>query len=407
MTDPTAHANAMLVWEAQKQQDTKVDDSPVTFARVWSEIKGPLIEAALPFRAPLPMPATPRPRIGFYLASAALLAHTVNLRTFLSGLAQIDAPIEAFVYVSQPESVEFSRAFPDARYCIATTPLKNWQKVRQRSTDDRLSAMVFVSNPMGMAFASTMGVAPRHIWWAHKWHGLRLPHVDGYLDACHPLHDRSPLADWIGCYTALPAAMREKPYMAAVAAIRAAAPGSGPVFGTCSRTAKITAEFLETVVRILIEAPDAFWLLASDRLPAAAEAVLAPVKGRWAYLGWVDVHVWSRAIDAYLDTFPFAGGHAVFEAMAAAKPVVWMKPAASHAEQSFPAELLAMADPGIPLPWAHDKDAYVAAALAYIARADVAAQDGARNSALIEGVMSDEKRMAASVSRAILDVIKA
>lgn len=179
-------ANECLFWEATEQQRAKSPDTPDNFARVWGAIAPVLTEAALPFRDPIDLTALFRPRVGFYLASTSLLAHTTNLKTLVDALAGVDAPIEPIVYVSQPKSPEFEQAFPNARHCLTTTPLGNWQMVRTQSIADRISAMVFVSNPMGMAFATAMAVAPRHVWWAHKWHGLELPYLDCYLDACHP-----------------------------------------------------------------------------------------------------------------------------------------------------------------------------------------------------------------------------
>ena len=410
MPDASAEAAAheLLLWEADQQRRTKSPDTPENFKAVWAEIAPKVVAGALPFRQPIPVPNTPKPRVGFFVGSPAMLAHTVNLRTLVQGLASIDNPIEPFVYLSHApsDSADFIAAFPNARFCMGNSVYQNWATIRAQSIADGLSAMVFVSNPTGMAFASTMAVAPRHIWWAHKWHGLWLPHVDGYLDACHPFLDRITIdgRPWRCTYTALPE-MFAPDKSAAAAKLRAQSSAS-ILFGTLVREEKLTPDFAAVVRRILDGAKGATYVYAGKSRQDWFERALAP--HRVHFIGWVDTRLWAQVLDVYLDTFPLQSGHTAFEAMAASRPVVWLHNP-SQADEQGVTDVIRQRWHGAFAadPVADTVDAYVARALALAGDADLRKREGAAGRMFYDRHLRDEARMARSVADAVIEIVNA
>lgn len=266
--------------------------------------------------------------------------------------------------------------------------------------------MVFVSNPLGMAFGSTMGVAPVHIWWSHKWHGLELPYLDGYLDACHPSQNRAVIdgREWRCTYTALPELF--DPARTAAAETQRRHIKERVAFGTLCRGEKHTPEHAAAVSAILSRVPDSVYLYAGrDRLPWLEEQ-LSAFKGRVAFIGWVDTGLWAQVFDVYLDTFPFQSGHTGFGAMAAGKPVVWLDDGLYNDEQGV-TDVLKKTSPGHGVRWATTPAEYVDMAVALANNPEARTAAGAANRAFINNFMRDEKRMARSVSAAILDIIAA
>lgn len=433
-------ANDVLEFEQRTAFLAKQPDSAENFARYHGIMKHALLAAGEDLHEPWPSPAgglklvpgaTSRndpPRVGFFMPTASLLAHSVNLRTFLEGIELLRdvrdksdplglrAPIEPFVYTfgdPDPAFVEAYEAWP-VRYCRGTTILGSWQNLRHRAISDDLDAMVFVSVAQGMAFATGMGVAPKHIWWAHKWHGLELPDLDGYIDACHPFHEGDIEIGgqlWRSTYTALPELMDASKTPAAQA-LRANM-DVGIVFGWMGRSEKLTAEYIGAVIEILRAMPDSIYVYTGRQEPewVAGAFARAGLIDRTAFLGWIDTQLWAQVIDIYLDTFPFQSGHCAYQAMAAGKPVVWLHDAKTAEEQSASALIEATWEKGaseiFPLrPYVSTAEDYVSVACQYAAApTDTRLEAGVMWRQWLQRFMMDKHRMAASVSAAILDVI--
>lgn len=389
--DDVGRANFALYAETCCNAVAKSPDTAAQFAKVWGQAAPHIVRAAQPFRQPIPRAATPKLRIGFFLASTAQLAHTVNLLTFLSGLRKIESPMEPFIYVMHRENEDFSRAFPDARYCISKSQFDGWRTVRARAMEDQISAMVFVSNPLGMTFASTMCVAPRHIWWSHKWHGMRLPHLDGYIDATGGAVE-SP---WVKAYTALPELFQES--LTEHAKVLRAGMQARVVFGTLCREEKITARYVQCVHRILDRVAEAIFVYTGrEPVPDLHRAHGERVR----FIGWVNTALWSQVIDVFLDTFPFANGHTAWEAVAARKPIVLMEPDPTE-EQSYVAANMKLAN--WPYHAAADDADYVNVAVDFAGGAVEPWVES--NHRFYRTHMRDEARMATEVSQAIVDIV--
>ena len=301
----------------------------------------------------------------------------------------MDSPIEPYVIVFDRGDDAFKRAFPDTFYCAQSLLLDRWFQIRAFAVEQELSAIVFVSSPVGMAFASTMGVAPRHIWWSHKWHGLELPHLDGYIDAT--MGNVGP--PWIDTFSAYP-----ELYDAAAtpkAVIERAAFKYRTVFGTMCREEKITAEYCAVIRSVLDANPDSCFVYTGRKPVAGIDCI-----PRTRFIGWIDPAVWAQVIDVYLDTFPFGSGHTAWQAIAAGKPVVSVDPDQGR-EQGFINDLMKAA--GQPYIAAADARQYVEFATGF---ADGRLADWIGHyRRFYRDVLRDEKRMAQSVSSAILSVI--
>ena len=269
------------------------------------------------------------PKIGFFMPTATLLAHSRNLLTYLDALGEHgEGKINATVYTFASESTadpEFTAAYK--RHQVKHlrhegSMLSHWLLLRETAIADELDAMVFVSVVQGMAFATSMGVAPRHIWWAHKWHGLELPGLDGYIDACHPFTD-GPLEiggrTWRSTYTALPE-MLDASKTEEAKRIRASLPVA-TVYGWMGRIEKLTSEYLTAVAQVLEQVPDSIFVYTGrEEDPGITQAIAAAgLADRISFIGWVDTALWAQVIDVYLDTFPFQSGHCAYQAMAAGR----------------------------------------------------------------------------------------
>lgn len=442
-------AEDALAFEQATSGMAKRPDTAESFARYHGVMKHALIKAGEDLRQPWPkqfrnvtltpgqdLTVTPfkvwqgekrTPRVGFFMPTATLLAHSRNLLTYLDALALVAQDplggpiIEPIVYTfAEPEQAgpdtEFGAAF--ARHTVRhlgyqVSALSNWQRLRAQAAADLLDAMVFVSVVQGMAFATSFGIAPKHIWWAHKWHGLDLPGLDGYIDACHPFTD-GPLQiagrTWRSTYTALPE-MLDHTKTDEARRIREAMEVE-TVFGWMGRSEKITSEYLTVVGEILRQNPDSIFVYSGrDPRPDIEEAFAGAGLGdRVAYIGWVDVSLWSQVIDVYLDTFPFQSGHCAYHMMAAGKPVVWLHDDKTAEEQSASglirdtwedgaSEIFELAEP-----WATTPEGYVAIAGAFAG--DLREDIGRAMRRWIERFMMDRPRMATSVTRAILEIVE-
>lgn len=105
------------------------------------------------------------------------------------------------------------------------------------------------------------------------------------------------------------------------------------VYGVYGRMAKITADYMALVERILLADPRAIFFAGGTGGIAPIVACMegSPVADRMViYNQFIDGHVISDCIDIFLDTFPFPGGMSCVEAQARGVPVIWMEPAAAQ-----------------------------------------------------------------------------
>lgn len=108
---------------------------------------------------------------------------------------------------------------------------------------------------------------------------------------------------------------------------RTVVPPSGFMMACFTRLSKVTPQYTRMVRRLLREIPGSHFMLVGGGFSHDVSVLGSDVEflGRVTLIaGLVDLAVYARVIDVFLDTFPIAGGAAVREVSAAGVPVVAM-----------------------------------------------------------------------------------
>jgi predicted O-linked N-acetylglucosamine transferase (SPINDLY family) len=297
--------------------------------------------------------------------------------------------------------------------------------LRERVSAAQISAVVWVSIAIHMAFAFSMRVAPVQIWWAMKYHSLELPEIDGYLTNQSAgstklvegkLWRSAPLAseDWY------------RPQLAGQAIeVRAGYPQHALLFGCIGREEKInSAPFLAAVATILEACPNAGFLWTGrERSPAVQSALeRAGVAERCHFIGWVDTKLYAQVLDIFLDSFPFPCGFTLYEAMAAGKPVV-IYGSAEAAETGIYGLLGPLLSGAVGTPQegqaankifangklfhcAHNQQHYIELALKLASDPSARRAAGDANRSFVREFLSDRAAMARAVGRHLVELVQ-
>jgi hypothetical protein len=375
------------------------------------------------------------PRVGFFLHSGSMLAHTRVVFEFIDALRAVEPrPLEAVIFHRGKASAEFEQrvaALGVACYGLAGhggdgEDYASLLALRQRVAEQNVTAIVWVSVATHMAFAFAMRIAPVQIWWALKYHSLEFPEIDGALTAASAgatkrvagkLWRSAPLAaaDWFRAELAAPAAR-----------LRARYAQHDLLFACLGREEKLnSAPFLEAVAEILRSCPRAGFLWTGrERLASVDERLAAlGVADRCHYIGWVDTKLYAQVIDVFLDSFPFPCAFTLYETMAAGKPVVvYASPESAETglngmlgpllagESGTPEEQARARDifAGAPQPLylcANDAPEYVAFARSLAADANLRRAAGEANRTFVREFLTDRGRMAHTVAVHLLELI--
>jgi len=106
---------------------------------------------------------------------------------------------------------------------------------------------------------------------------------------------------------------------------KAKLPAVGKVFAVFTRLIKVTPAYLHAVKRILVQVPDAHMLFVGSGDARLIKSFMQDVTflGRVTLINDnVDLNVYGRLIDVFLDTYPFIGGLACRDVACHGKPVV-------------------------------------------------------------------------------------
>ena len=384
-----------------------------------------------PLTAP---PPTPVPVVAFYLHSGNVLAHTEVLLQFLEAHARLHPPmVRPILFVrGHPHRTLAERVAAIGVSCRTLeaetidrpgADLRALFALRELATAENVSALVWVSIAVHMAFAFSMRVAPVQVWWALKYHSLEFPEIDGYLTGAGAgstkllggrLWRCAPLAsdDWY------------RPQLASRAAeVRAQYSRHPVLFGCMGRESKLNSEpFLASVARILKACPEAGFLWTGRERSSAIQGALERlgVAERCHFIGWVDTKLYAQVLDVFLDSFPFPCGFTLYETMAAAKPVVLF--ASPEAEETG---LYALVHPllagtaGTPeeihkarsifaegrlFHCARHPDEYVELAVRLAGDPHARSAAGAANHAFVHAFLSDRTRMARTIARHLVEL---
>ena len=420
----------------------KKNETGEHFERAYARLKQPLISSGRYLRTlllPLQVEGGQQPCVGFYLPSQGILAHTQNLITFLSGLAQLPTPpIRPIVYVNSPPSPPLSGALePLGAKVVYLRPtgkesmLDSLIGLRRSAQADGVACMVFVSNVTGMPFTTAMGVAPAHIWWSMKYRGLTLPDLSGYMEMAHLFEQRRIIDGtvWLGCHAALPALFDPMFTETARELRRQRGVGQGTVIlGCIGREEKLlNRDYVRALGKIMRACPNTVYVWTGQSQPPEfldwlREEEIAP---RCEFVAWVKTKIFAQVLDVFLDSFPFASGHTAFETMAAGHPIVvlltpearetstasavmpaYEGKAGTSADQAGVQSIFTDESGGSLLPFVTDVSSYVDLSIRLIRDQVFRAAVGGACKAFVDNYMRDEVRLATTTCNNILEIIR-
>ncbi|MDH5545020.1 MAG: glycosyltransferase family 4 protein [Gammaproteobacteria bacterium] len=317
-------------------QHVKSVETEHCFKTVFEQL-APLMDAAgKRVSSDMPLPqrnADQEPRIAFFFHSGSILAHTQLVLTTLTPLK--DMAIKPFI----PEIFVAGNYCKDMDEAFSRIDVKvHWIGKQNQSAYDKLlmikeklraasfDALVWVSLGVYMPFAFAMRIAPVQIWWAMKYHSIKLPSIDGYItgysiskfkhiDGHIWRTSRYGISDWYDSGLADEASTIAKSYGE-----------NKTILGSFGREEKLDSPpFIESVCQLLKNNPNTVFLWTGrTELPSIKQLLTKHgVEKQSHFIGWVNTKVYAQVIDIFVDSFPFPCGYTAFEAMAAAKPVVF------------------------------------------------------------------------------------
>jgi glycosyltransferase involved in cell wall biosynthesis len=297
----------------------------------------PLAERAARLDAALGAPHArwrpePTRRIAFFLHDASRLAHVAVLLETLAAVHRLGARDYAFtVFVFGRRDEALAGDF--AASGVATVHLEHdgptyvdrLRGLQSRLREGNFAACFWISAIPMMAVAFACRIAPIQGWWAMKYHACPIDQIDAHLAMENVVTTKSmdgiewrtfgtASTDWLGAERA-----------EEVRAIRARFPAGSVLAASIGREEKLAdPEFLGAVVALLRRHPQLRFLWTGRTQAPAIQARFAEggVAERTAFIGWVETRLYARAIDLFLDSFPFPCGFTLKEAMAAGKAAV-------------------------------------------------------------------------------------
>jgi glycosyltransferase involved in cell wall biosynthesis len=274
-------------------------------------------------------------KIALVMLDACLLAHVEVLLNMLHGYQQLDQkPFEFSLYVISGHHTAMHARFSELGipvvYLDDTMPqaslLDKLIGMKQSFVTQAIGTVAWLSLAPLLAFAFAMRLAPRQVWWAMKYHALKLEECDLHLTSLIPEAKRVLGGTvWHGAFYSRDYWFFPEHTQAAQNE-RARLGDYKVVLGTFGREEKIDKpEFLDTVADILQAHPDTCYLWTGRTESASIKAHFnrRGVLPQTFFIGWVNTTVYAQVIDVFLDSFPFGCGYTLLETMAAGKPAVF------------------------------------------------------------------------------------
>lgn len=388
----------------------------------------------LPKVKPAPRSAGARPKIGYFLHSASMLAHVETLFDLLSTLRQQEqAPFEPVLFVyggeTDPRFSERCNALNIKVIRLDTGLAAQYGEhvlvrlgaLRQQLKEQGISKLVWMCALPWLAFCASLGLGVPLVWYSLKYHILRLPGIDTYLThgdgGLRQIHGETWQTFRLG------GTWFDASLSAQAQQLRQNLQNYRLILGTLGREEKmLNPDFVESVAKILQAHPEAVYLWSGRSQPELVRSTFERygVAGQTQFLGWVNTKLMAQVIDVYLDTFPAPSGYTLREAMAAgAATVFFASPdAAETGINGFIQRLLAGSGPEEDVTQArsimqpspeeslfvltHTPAAYVAAAQRLIQDADWRQKVSAANRLWMQTFYGDNERMLQTHAQAIL-----
>ena len=285
------------------------------------------------------MPVKKIPNVAFIVHTTSMLAHIVNLFTFLTGLNNIEARIKPYIIIiSNNDDVSFkdqlkklkipsTRLNPDSKlYATLVTTLLNLN----------IDICIFVSTIPSLFFMSIFNnKLIKVIWWSMKYDYPLLEkeiwrmklgsldlnmykNIDGNMwRNCSVPFNTIDCNDFTDDEKKSIGILQEK----------FKSNTNTTVLGVIGRAAKmLNPEYISTIKCILDLEKDAIFIYSCE--PDLEMKVSDMIKKygqseKMFSIGWLkNTKIALKIIDIYLDTFPFASGHSGYEFIVAGKPIV-------------------------------------------------------------------------------------
>ena len=188
--------------------------------------------------------------------------------------------------------------------------------IRGYSFFNQITNAIWVSAPPNASFALGIGLAQRQLFWSLRFHAIWHPNVlhiglpkvgSGDFDNKNGSIIRKNGNDWVG----FKAPMKSKINVDSSLKTTIKERFQGfYIFGTVSRSTKLTKDFINCVGNILQRCQQAVFIIGTDAPLADVimDESLKTVVDRIHNFGWVDSPSFNSAIDCYLEPFPFGTG---------------------------------------------------------------------------------------------------
>lgn len=205
--------------------------------------------------------------------------------------------------------------------------------IRQQSQLDGVSVAALFSTYEGIVcLATSIGIAPRHIFLSMGFTSIAAPRLDAYfafvsLSKGVKMIDNRP-------WRTLPIpflnsfAADDSPeghaQIAEITATRARLHANhSTILGTLARTEKLSEEFFDAVAVILRKNPTAAFLwFGKEPGPVTSWVDARDIADRCFFAGWVDTKIYSRVLDVHLDCFGLPTGLTMMESFSAGSAYV-------------------------------------------------------------------------------------
>lgn len=291
------------------------------------------------FPAPIPHPErvlTPQPILNIcYFCHYAHFDKGNAIAPIIMSIAKAHALLpdrRIFVYCVQWARDDFAQAFAETDVVVRTLA----QQSEYQSLDDIIAQMKADKIDVTITDISSSiatyiflhRAAPLQIWLELGYPYWSIPQVD-WVFLCAKNHQSGfgVPADRCSSFTPMQeeVTLLQECSQSALDEARALLPKNSTIFAVFTRLIKITPAYLDIVRRILSHNPSAHFLVVGTGDPRLIYDFLAneESEGRVTFLHRnVDLNVYGRVVDVFLDTFPFIGGNACREVAIHGKPVV-------------------------------------------------------------------------------------
>jgi len=297
-------------------------------------------------KLPVRVPSGRRPKVAFIIHTAATEAHVEVVVNILKGYRQlVEQSFEPEVYCLFDCKPEMTAMFMCVNISVKYLEDKG---LRDGSVVDRLlylrdvaereciDCVVWVSNPMWMAFAFALRIARKQVWFALKYHDFSSPDIDAYLTGGGMSRFKNfagrrwrvGLSGYDGLY--------RPEYALEAQALRCdlGAEQGRVIAGTFGRPEKLRdPEYLGAVCGLLCKYPQLVYLWTGRSQDAGIQSTFEKcgVAAQTVFIGWVNTRLYAQVLDIFLDSFPFPCGFTLYEALMAGVPCVLMATADSLA----------------------------------------------------------------------------